>query len=398
MIGRRAASIGVCAVLVASAACGRPEADGTPPQSPDSSAPTAATAPPGSERSSMRADPDDLLQIADRYRQACGSPGAAVGLRYGDGPDQIAISGSSAPGVPLVEDSQFLAGSVTKLFVAAVALQVIANGDLSADDTVDRFLPDWPRGDRITVADLLSHRSGMGDFGNDFSAELRDLVLADLNRVYRYDEVLDLVAMIPPVDEPGAGYHYTNANTIVLGAIVQRVTGQTLGELIRVRVTEPLALHRTFYGPDDLAAAEAVDFHGLYDIVGDGNPIDIGGLPRAAALTVDPAGAGLFATVPDLLTATHALFATDELLAAPERAQLAAQVSTLTATDLLLDERFTIHGHGGASPGAQTIVAYDESHNVTVAVWCNRLDPGEYELLPSVAAAHDALELAAAGG
>lgn len=47
------------------------------------------------------------------------------------------------------------------------------------------------------------------------------------------------------------------------------------------------------------------------------------------------------------------------------------------------------------SPGAQTIVAYDDAHDVAVAVWCNRLDPGEYELLPSVAAARDTLELAA---
>src|SRR5947207_3127205 len=83
---------------------------------------------------------------------------------------------------------------------------------------------------------------------------------------------------------------------------------------------------------------------------------------RTAALTVDPAGAGLFTSIPDLLTATHALFATDDVLAAPQRDQLAGAVSTITAADLLLDERFHIRGHGGASPGAQTIVAYDETH------------------------------------
>jgi D-alanyl-D-alanine carboxypeptidase len=218
--------------------------------------------------------------------------------------------------------------------------------------------------------------------------------LSDLKRVYSYGEVLDLVRAIPPVAQPGTTNHYTNANYIVLGAILQKVARETLGQLLQFRVIEPLRLTRTFYGPDDLRAADAVTFHGLFDVTGTGRPIDIGSFPRTAALTIDPAGAGLFSTIPDLLTLTHALFATDRLLDPPQRTALAASVSTLTAHDLLLDRRFVIHGHGGASPGAQTITAYDSSHDTTVAVWCNRLDPGEQELLPSVVAAKETFELA----
>ena len=234
----------------------------------------------------------------------------------------------------------------------------------------------------------------MGDFGNDFSAALRELVLGDPTRVFTYGEVLDLVRAVPFVAEPGTTYHYTNANSIVLGAILQRVTHRSLGELISTRVAKPLSLHRSLYGPDALRAANKIVFHGLFDVTGSGTPIDIGAFPRAAALTSDPAGAGMFSTLPDLLRFTHALFATDDVLAAGPRARLARSVSTLTAHDLLLDDRFVIHGHGGASPGAQTIVAYDEKSDTTVAVWCNRLDPGENELLPSVIAAKDTFELA----
>ena len=136
-------------------------------------------------------------------------------------------------------------------------------------------------------------------------------------------------------------------------------------------------------------------FHGLFDVAGNGHPIDIGAFPRAAALTVDPAGAGLLSTIPDLLTLTHALFAGGELLAPTQRSLLAASVSTLSARALLLGRAFVVHGHGGASPGAQTIVAYDATHGTTVAVWCNRLDPGTEELAPSVLAARNTLELAA---
>ena len=67
--------------------------------------------------------------------------------------------------------------------------------------------------------------------------------------------------------------------------------------------------------------------------------------------------------------------------------------STISAGDLLLDHRFAVEGHGGASPGAQTLVAFDSTHRTTVAVWCNRLDPGDEELLPSVEAARQAFEL-----
>lgn len=336
----------------------------------------------------------DLDAVAARYRTACRSPGATVGVRTRRGTEHFGFAGELAPGVAIGRDSQFLAGSVTKLFVATVAHQLIEAHRLSLDATVDRYLPDWPNGDRITVRMLLGHRSGMGDFGNDFSAQLRDLVLANPARSFRYDEVLDLVRQVAPVAAPGTTYHYSNANSIVLGAILQDVTHRTLGQLMEARVIEPLRLRDTLYGPDALDAANAIAFHGLFDVAGTGQPVDIGTFPRDAALTVDPAGAGIFSSVPDLLTLTRALFATDRLLTPKSRRDLARSVSTLDARDLLLGRRYAIDGHGGASPGAQTMVAFDAVSGTTVAVWCNRLDPGPNELLPSVVATRDAFRLA----
>src|SRR5450432_93113 len=110
-----------------------------------------------------------LDALADRFRSSCQAPGAAIGVRTADGTNDYAVSGRFARGVALTRDGQFLAGSVTKLLVATVALRLVAKHDLALADHVDQFLPGWPRGDRITVAMLLGHRSGMGDFGNDFS-------------------------------------------------------------------------------------------------------------------------------------------------------------------------------------------------------------------------------------
>lgn len=89
------------------------------------------------------------------------------------------------------------------------------------------------------------------------------------------------------------------------------------------------------------------------------------------------------------------MYDTDVLLDDDGRSGLLDDVSTATTDDLLLVDGFEMHGHGGVSPGAQTMVAYDAAHDTTVAVWCNRLDPGEGELLASVVAAHDVFELAA---
>ena len=339
-----------------------------------------------------------LATIADNYRTKCGSPGAAVGVRTSSGSTLFAISGQFAPDVALDRDSQFLAGSVTKLFVATIALQLIAEHRLTLEDSVDRFLRGWPRGKQTTIAMLLGHRSGMGDFGNDFSKQQSALVLSNLNRDFTYDQVLAMVRAVPPVARPGEEYHYSNANYIVVGAILQEITHRTLGALIDARIIRPLHLNRTLYGPDDLHRANAITFHGLYDVFGTGTPIDIGGFPRDSALTVDPAGAGLFASLPDLLTFTADVFGSDDLLADQQRSELAKFGSTISSRDLLLDDRFRVEGHGGASPGAQTVVAFDRAHHTAVAVWCNRLDPGAEELLPSVEAARQAFELVTPGG
>jgi D-alanyl-D-alanine carboxypeptidase len=387
-MNRRALAL---SIVVLVAGCGQSTHTARDQTSPSAGGPTSSTVGP---TPTLSVSHTALDAIADQYRSACKSPGAAVGVRLRDGATAFAVSGRFAPDLALGRESQFLAGSVTKLFVATVAYQLIAAHEITPNDTVDRYLPDWPRGHEITVAMLLGHRSGMGDFGNDFNQQLTDLVLADLRRDFRYSEVLDLVRAVPPVAAPGTTYHYSNANYIVLGAILQRVTHKTLGELLDARIIEPLHLAHTLYGPDDLAAARKIVFHGLFDVLGNGMPVDIGGFPRTAALTVDPAGAGLFSSLPDLLTFTHALFATNSLLAAAERTALGNAVSTLTAKDLVLDRRFVIHGHGGTAPGAQTLVAYDGAHDTTVAVWCNRLDPGAEDLLPSVIAAKELFELA----
>ena len=192
-------------------------------------------------------------------------------------------------------------------------------------------------------------------------------MLTDLSREFTYDEVLDLVRAVPPVAKPGTTYHYSNANTIVLGAMLQRVRPAARWESSCSAGSSGRSVCATRSTVRTTSTARArVTFHGLFDVSGTGTPIDIGAFPRTAALTVDPAGAGLFSTVPDLLTFTHALFGTSRLLPRDLRTRLARSVSTVDARDLLLGRRFDVHGHGGVSPGAQVMAAYDARSRTTV--------------------------------
>jgi D-alanyl-D-alanine carboxypeptidase len=373
--------------LVATSACGST----SPPAPPANGSTPSIEAHVDTTRPGASIAEADLTAIAERARVACASEGAVVGVLVPRRQRSVVAAGRFAPAVPLDRRSQYFAGSVTKLLVATLVLQLVDQGDLALEDHVDRFI-DWPRGSELTIDMLLSHRSGMGDFGNDFSDDLRDLVLADLNRTFTYDEVLEIVASVPPVGEPDASYHYSNANYIVLGAIVEEITGLSLGEAMQRRVIEPLGLTDSFSGPDDLPRLDGVVFHGLFDVTGNGTPIDIGAFPRAAAFTVDPAGSGLITTADETLMLLDAMFGTDKLLSPTARDYLASHVSTLTSDALLLDSSRHIVGHGGASPGAQVIAAHDLDTGTSTVAWCNRLDPGPNELLATILASHELLD------
>src|SRR6478672_3134099 len=143
-------------ILVLAAACSQPTTNASQTSTTVRRANPSTT----TERRKIPVSQDGLDAIAERYRSACKSPGAAVGLRDTDGSTHFAVSGQFAPGVALDVNSQFLAGSVTKLFVATVAYQLIVAHKLSLDDKVSEYIPGWPRGNQITVRMLLGHRSG----------------------------------------------------------------------------------------------------------------------------------------------------------------------------------------------------------------------------------------------
>ena len=177
---------------------------------------------------------------------AAGVPGVVVLVRR-DGRTVRLASGYSnlAKKTPMRVGDRFRIGSVTKSFVATVVLQLVGEGKLSLDDSIERWLPGLvPNGGNITVRQLLSHRSGLFDYFGD-ERVLKPYLNGNFGYVWTPPKLVAVSTAHPPVFEPGAKFSYSNTNYIVLGLIVEAVTGNPVGAELRQRIFEPLGLRST---------------------------------------------------------------------------------------------------------------------------------------------------------
>ena len=134
---------------------------------------------------------------------------------------------------------------MTKTFTAIVALQLVAEGRLSLDDTVASRLPGaLPYGDRVTLRELLNHTSGVPD---DVPAALREVFFGDPLRLWTPRDQLALVRDRPPRFAPGTSWAYSNTDYVLVGLMIERVTGRRLEDEVRERIVRPLDLRHTSF-------------------------------------------------------------------------------------------------------------------------------------------------------
>ncbi|GAB2678847.1 serine hydrolase domain-containing protein [Kribbella swartbergensis] len=201
-----------------------------------SAVPAAAAAVP-TDRTELQSELDNVV--------AAGAVGALAEVRDGHrvwrGSSGVAEVGTTRP-VPV--NGRFRAGSITKTFVATVVLQLVDEGVLRLDDTVEKWLPGVvPNGQAITVRHLLNHTSGLYDFKDTLA--LPDIV-ANRWKTWTADEVIRRAVANPPTSTmPGRVFDYSNTNYTVLGEIITAATGASYGDEIERRLIRPLGLHGT---------------------------------------------------------------------------------------------------------------------------------------------------------
>lgn len=138
-------------------------------------------------------------------------------------------------------DTKFNIGSISKLFTTVAIGQLVAAGKLELDDRLSRHLPDYPRevADRITIQQLVEHRSGLGDiFGEEYDARDRSSLRA-------LADFLPLFKDKPLRFEPGTDQYYSNAGFVVLGLVIERLTGQSYEDHMEKAVFAPAGMTDT---------------------------------------------------------------------------------------------------------------------------------------------------------
>jgi D-alanyl-D-alanine carboxypeptidase len=247
-------------------------------------------------------DDDAALRAALQAVVDAGATGA-VGL-VDDGADVSAAAVGAArldPRRPLRVQDEVRVGSITKTVIATITLQLVGEGRLRLGDTVERWLPGMvPNGSAITIRMLLNHTSGIFDYVAD--ADWNAAVLANPYRYWSPEELVAVGTAHPPLFPPGHGLAYSNTGYILIGLVLEKVTGQPVQDLVTQRVVQPLRLHDTFFATS--ARFRGPYAHGYFppSLTGDGY-LDTSSWPPSFAWT---AGA-LVSTAPDLARFYQAL-------------------------------------------------------------------------------------------
>jgi D-alanyl-D-alanine carboxypeptidase len=187
------------------------------------------------------------LQALTRGLVQAGAPGALVYVRTPTGVRSAAAGlARLTPPLRMRASHRYWVASVTKSFISTVILQLEAEGKLRADDSVERWLPGLvPNGTSITLRELLNHTSGL--FGYSEDKRFREAILASPGRVWTPRELLAVAFSHPALFAPGTNWYYTDTNYILLGLVVEAVTGQKLAGELQSRIFGPLALDATSF-------------------------------------------------------------------------------------------------------------------------------------------------------
>ena len=154
--------------------------------------------------------------------------------------------------IPNTLKTRFRNGSMNKMFTAVATLQLVQAGKLKLDDPVGKYLTDYPNKDvatKVTISELLSHTGGTGDFfGPEFDQHRLEL--------RTHADYVKLFGNRPPKFEPGSRFEYSNYGFLLLGNIIEKVTGESYYDYVREHVYEPAGMTSTGSQPEDEKVAD----------------------------------------------------------------------------------------------------------------------------------------------
>ncbi|PEP86831.1 serine hydrolase domain-containing protein [Bacillus pseudomycoides] len=148
---------------------------------------------------------------------------------------------------PMKTDFHFRIASVTKTFTATVVLQLAAENRLNLDDSIEKWLPGVIQGNgydakQITIRQILNHTSGIAEYSRSKEADF----FKNTKKSFTAEELVKIGLSLPPDFAPGKDWSYSNTGYVLLGILIEKVTGNSYAEEIENRIIEPLELSNTF--------------------------------------------------------------------------------------------------------------------------------------------------------
>lgn len=312
--------------------------------------------------------------------ETAGIPGAIVGVWSPEGEYVKAFGvADTAAGTPMKTDFFSRIGSVTKTFISTAVLQLVDRGKLNLDDPIAEYVDGVPGGAAITVRQVATMRSGLGDYTE--APGFVESLTVDPSRSLRPEQLLDWAFTQPAMFEPDRAWRYNNTNYILLGLLVERVSGQSLRDYLNEHILGPLNLSDTSLPP----GTEFPRPHARgYTTLSDTGPV-IDATDWSASSTW--AAGGMISTLED--TAAWARALADGALISPalqeERLRSAAGGSMPAGVGYgigILSVNGWI-GHNGSVPGYQSVAVHLPARDTTLVILANSDIPSADGRLPS---------------
>lgn len=250
-------------------------------------------------------------------------------------------------------ETRYRVGSIAKMFTAVMIFQLTEEGKLKLDDKLDKFYPQIPNAEKITIAQILSHKSGIHSFTND--ADFQTWLMNPKTK----EEMLAVIAKSKPDFEPGEKMQYSNAAFLLLGYIVEKVTGKNYQEALKERITGKIGLSDTYLGTGKTDVNKRESFS--YSYAGDWKQ------ETETDLSI-PGGAGALVSTPtDLTKFIQALF--DLKLVSKESLEK-MKTEKMGMFPFPLGEK-TFYGHTGGIDGFSSMLSYLPEEKLAIAYSSN---------------------------
>jgi CubicO group peptidase (beta-lactamase class C family) len=255
------------------------------------------------------------------------------------------------------KDTKYRIGSISKVFTAVLAFQEIEKGNLSLQQTLDKWFPNVPNASEITIDQLLNHHSGIYNFTN--APEYTSYLTVSKTR----DEILNLISGYEPAFEPGTMGGYSNSNYVLLSMILEKITGKDYSKLVEERITKPLKLHNTYFGSDiNISDNEAFSY--MYQM---GSWIK----QPETDMSIPLGAGGIVSSASDLTSFIRALFNGE--LVSPSSLDQMKSIEDNYGRGLFLFPFYSkiAYGHNGGIDGFSSNVSYFPEEDIAISLLSN---------------------------